>query len=61
VIERSVDVDAVGGQLASSRAAEGLWLALGAGVAPRRLAKPPKVTDVAPRLAETLGLRFPRR
>lgn len=61
VIERTVDVDAVGGQLASSRVAEGLWLALGAGIAPRRLGSPPRVTDVAPRLAKTLGVKLPRR
>jgi len=61
VVERTVDVDAVGGQLAGSHVAEGLWLALGPGIAPRRLSSPPKATEVAPRIARTLGLKLPRR
>ncbi|MCB9378471.1 MAG: alkaline phosphatase family protein [Holophagales bacterium] len=61
VVERTTNVDAVGGQLASSRVADGLWLALGPGIAPRRLSTPPKATDVAPRIARTLGIQLPRR
>lgn len=61
VVERTANVDAVGGQLAADRASAGVWLALGSGIRARRLSSLPAVTDVAPRIARTLGFKLPRR
>ncbi len=60
IVEATPDVDAVAGQFAAERVAEGAWLALGAGIKARRLSSPPAVTAVAPRLARALGFKLPR-
>jgi len=59
-VERDPEVDAVAGRSAAEPAARGLWLALGTGIEPRRLRRPPSTLDVARRVAAALDLPRPK-
>jgi hypothetical protein len=61
VVARRPGPHAAAGWAADDPAAQGLWLAVGAGIEKQKLRRPPTALDAAARFARAAGLRAPAR